>query len=73
MANLEEGRESIVTRLSKLNQLLVGRGSSLSVCKSLVSHDGLLDALLVLYDECSKDLMTKNQHTATFVKKCELS
>lgn len=38
-----------------------------------LNKDGLIDALFVLYDECSNDITKKDAPTVTFVEKCEYS
>lgn len=64
-------KESISFRLTKLNQLLAGRSSLSLPHKSLLSCDGLLDSLFVLFDECSCDYLARNQYVSAFVKKCK--
>jgi len=66
-----ESKEPIAVRLARLNQLITGRSSLILEQKSLLNHDGLLDSLLVLYDECSSEYLARNQYAASFVKKCE--
>ena len=63
--------ESIAVRVSKLNQLFVGRAGQFLEHKALASREGLLDALVVLYEECSTDHLMKNDYIANFVKKCK--
>jgi len=65
-----DDHESILARLSRLNQLLDGRGLVTEELKTLVSRDGLLDILFALYDECTKDVFTRNRYVTSFVKKC---
>lgn len=64
-------KESISFRLTKLNQLLAGRSSLSLPHKSLLSCDGLLDSLFVLFDECSCEYLARNQYVSSFVKKCK--
>lgn len=62
--------DSIACRTSKLNQMFQGRKLSADQ-KSVVGREGLLDALFVLYDECSNECLMKNEYIANFVKKCK--
>lgn len=67
-----DSRELVVTRLSKLHQLLEGRGLTCSEHRNLITPDGLLDVLLLLFDECSKDsVASKSRHARAFIEKCE--
>ena len=59
----------ISIRASQLNQLLLGRTAHYGQ-KDAVGMDGLLDSLFVLFDECNKDGLLKNQYISTFVNKC---
>lgn len=64
-------KEPVVTRLSKLCQILEGRGLSCNEYKNLLSPDGLIDTLLVLYDECSKEsVSSRSRYAKSFVQKC---
>ena len=69
MASLGGVGESIACRTSKLNQMFQGRKLT-SDQKSIVGREGLLDALFVLYDECSSECLMKNEYIAEFVNKC---
>ena len=62
--------DSIASRTSKLNQMFQGRKLKADQ-KSIVGREGLLDALFVLYDECSSECLMKNEYIAEFVKKCK--
>ncbi|XP_078336278.1 citron Rho-interacting kinase-like isoform X2 [Crassostrea virginica] len=62
--------EDIEKRIEVLNSLVAGSVLTDDIITSLTTRDGLLDALLVLYEECSHDyLVTKNKHVAAFVRK----
>ena len=64
--------EDIEKRIEILNSLVAGSVLTDDIITSLTTRDGLLDALLVLYEECSHDyLVTKNKHVAAFVRKCK--
>lgn len=66
----------IGSRASRLNSLILNRPESLSkeqkeVC-SAINREGLLDALFMLYDECSKDALKKrNKNISDFATKCK--
>jgi len=62
--------ESISSRLSKLNRLLIGR-SSVTENKTLVTRDGLLDVLFLLFEECNQDYLARNQYVTAFTGKCK--
>lgn len=63
--------ESIEKRIEVLNDLVAGSVLTDDLLTSLTTRDGLLDALFVLYEECSHEyLITKNKHVAAFVRKC---
>ena len=38
-----------------------------------INKDGLIDALLVLYDECNTDFMRKDHQISQFVDKCKFA
>lgn len=67
----------ITSRASRLNSLILNRPESLSkeqkeVC-SAINREGLLDALFLLYDECSKDALRKrNKNINDFSTKCKI-
>ncbi|XP_015672959.1 citron Rho-interacting kinase isoform X2 [Protobothrops mucrosquamatus] len=62
--------ESIASRASRLNLLLQGKLSSLTQQQmSPFSREGILDALMVLYQECSSPLLMKIKHAGNFFKK----
>lgn len=66
--------EPISMRTSRMNQIFMGRASNISTClyQSLVTREGLLDSLFVLYDECNNDYMMKqNKAVSDFVGRSE--
>jgi len=69
---VDVSRRPISMRASQLNQLLLGRTTHIDQT-AVVGLEGLLDTLFVLYDECNKDSLLKNQYISTFVKKCTCS
>lgn len=66
----------INSRASRLNSLILNRPELLSkeqkdIC-SAINREGLLDALFVLYDECSKEnLKKRNKNIEEFASKCK--
>ena len=65
--------DTIEQRIEILDQLLqkTVECDDDSVSLSLVAREGLLDSLLVLYDECHENLLHSNKLVAAFVKKCK--
>ena len=65
--------ETLEQRIEVLDQLLqrAVECDDEGVSLSLVAGEGLLDSLLVLYDECHDNLIHSNKHVAAFVKKCK--
>lgn len=67
---------TIQTRASRLNTLILNRPETLNkeqkeVC-SAINREGLLDALFLLYDECSKDALKKrHKNIQDFASKCK--
>ena len=64
--------EPICVRNNLLQHILLGIRNLFDGEKDqlqLTKH-GLIDALLVLYDECSTDITKKDIHTVTFVDRC---
>jgi len=67
---------TIQTRASRLNTLILNRPETLSkeqkeIC-SAINREGLLDALYLLYDECSKDALKKrHKNIQDFATKCK--
>ncbi len=65
----------ISSRASRLNSLILNRPETLpkeqkEICCA-ISREGLLDALFVLYDECSKEaLKKKSKCIQDFATKC---
>ncbi|XP_055380674.1 citron rho-interacting kinase isoform X2 [Condylostylus longicornis] len=62
--------ESITTRLHRLNDLIIGKPTTSSIFHSALSRECLLDALFILYNECSKDNVKKrHKNISEFVAK----
>ncbi|XP_071448673.1 citron Rho-interacting kinase [Hetaerina americana] len=69
---MEPSKEPISVRIARLNNLFLGKTTSSNpaiVNKHWVSREGLLDALIVLYDECNNDALKRDKHIANFVDK----
>ena len=64
-------------RTNKLSQLFAGKakgGGASGAWRSHLSREGLVDALLALYGECSQDqLIRTNKHASSCVRKCKLA
>jgi hypothetical protein len=65
--------ESITNRIQVLDGLIKGQVDSDDIHTSLLTRDGLLDSLLLLYEECGHENLMKNKHVAAFVRKCKNS
>ncbi|KAI4877420.1 hypothetical protein NFI96_011719 [Prochilodus magdalenae] len=62
--------DPITSRCSRLNQLLQGKSSAYgSGAGNGLTRESLLDALLLLYQECSSPELMKIKHVANFVRK----
>ncbi|XP_046386936.1 citron rho-interacting kinase [Ischnura elegans] len=68
---MEPSKEPISVRIARLNNLFLSKTTSNTaiVNKHWVSREGLLDALIVLYDECNNDALKRDKHIANFVDK----
>lgn len=70
--------EAINVRTTRINHLILGRSEATSkvsrpVAEAL-SREGLLDALCLLYNECNKDFLKKNDRNIfDFVTKCKFA
>lgn len=69
---MEQSNESITKRILNLNNLLLRSTSdSKAVAGScLISREILIDALILLYDECNNEFLMKDPLIADFVEKC---
>ena len=65
--------DAIPRRLAKLSQLVSGRSCHQMEQYGLTTMDGLLDALLVLYEECTNENLAKKTHIGDFVKKRKIT
>ena len=64
------GLEPITSKILKLDQLLQGKCVR-GINAFQITREGLIDALLVLYEECTSDEFKKNQYISKFIKKCK--
>uniref|UniRef100_A0A182PIK0 non-specific serine/threonine protein kinase n=1 Tax=Anopheles epiroticus TaxID=199890 RepID=A0A182PIK0_9DIPT len=80
MSKFEKEPKTIAARTARLNDLILGRSNDVSHEKKdtvegiplevALNREGLLDSLLVLYDECCKDAVKKkDKNIADFVTK----
>lgn len=66
---MESAKEPISVRVAQLNSQLVSTKSP-DKKSNLLSREGLLDALNVLYEECKSDcLKNSDKHIASFINK----
>ncbi|XP_060105930.1 citron Rho-interacting kinase isoform X6 [Heteronotia binoei] len=62
--------ESIASRASRLNLLFQGKLPSVSQQQmSLLSREGILDSLMVLFEQCSNPTLLKMKHVDNFIRK----
>ncbi|KAB7499553.1 Citron Rho-interacting kinase, partial [Armadillidium nasatum] len=69
---LDSSSEPIIQRLQKIDDAINSIGVSsteTSNAHRFLAKDGLLDALLVLYDECNNETLKRNVNVAKFVEK----
>ncbi|XP_045137030.1 citron rho-interacting kinase-like [Portunus trituberculatus] len=67
---MEEARlEPIIKRIRQLRSLVCSAGLEAGQHGVLAGQEGLLDALLVLYEECNKDYLKKEEAVTSFVNK----
>ena len=59
--------ESISTRCAKLNQIFAGK----NVGRKSFTREAMLDAFLLLFEECNSEFMLKDKNISGFVKKCK--
>ncbi|XP_022780494.1 citron Rho-interacting kinase-like [Stylophora pistillata] len=60
--------DSISTRCAKLNQIFAGKNVGRKSCGTF-TREALLDAFLLLFDECNSACMLKDKNISGFVKK----
>lgn len=61
----------LLQRVQSLQDILEGKACE---CEMEVKVDSncLMDSFLTLYDECQHDILARNKHVASFLKKCKL-
>lgn len=62
--------DSISTRCAKLNQIFAGKTVGRKTSRAF-TREALLDAFLLLFDECNSEYMLKDKSVSGFVKKCK--
>ncbi|KAJ7374104.1 hypothetical protein OS493_009436 [Desmophyllum pertusum] len=60
--------DSISTRCAKLNQIFAGKNVGRKSCGDAFTREALLDAFLLLFDECNSEYMLKDKNISGFVK-----
>jgi len=65
-------QETLQSRHTRLRQLVSSCDLVDEQSQTSIGFSELVDALLVLYNECSKDSFKRNKYANGFVKKCEL-
>ncbi|XP_049838505.1 citron rho-interacting kinase [Schistocerca gregaria] len=65
---MEPCRDPICVRIKRLNKLILNADKCVFK-NNCLGREGLLDALIVLYDECSNDALKKDRHVELFVEK----
>jgi citron Rho-interacting kinase len=65
---MESSKDPISVRIARLNNIFLGRVSSGNM--HYLGREGLVDALVLLYDECNNDYLKKDRNIALFVEKC---
>lgn len=63
--------DSISTRCAKLNQIFAGKNVGRKTNGGCFTREALLDAFLLLFDECNSEFMLKDKSISGFVKKCK--
>lgn len=71
---MEPSKEPICVRITRLNNIFLGRpgAGNVNAKKHYLGREGLIDALILLYDECNNDALKKDRNIALFVEKCNL-
>ena len=73
--NMHRSSQAIENRIVVLDKLLHDGFAKVdghqNIYGPVLTRDGLIDALTVLYDECSCQNLMSNKHVADFVKKCK--
>lgn len=63
--------ESISTRCAKLNQIFAGKNVGRKSSGASFTREAMLDAFLLLFEECNSEFMLKDKNISGFVKKCK--
>ena len=65
--------DSISTRCGKLNQIFAGKNVVRKASSPCFTREALLDAFLLLFEECNSEFMLKDKNVSGFLKKCKLA
>ena len=63
--------DSISTRCAKLNQIFAGKNVGRKSSGAGFTREALLDAFLLLFEECNSEFMLKDKNISGFVNKCK--
>jgi hypothetical protein len=74
LKEMEPSKEPICVRIARLNSIFLGRADAgnVNAKKHCLGREGLMDALILLYDECNNDALKKDRNIALFVEKCNV-
>jgi citron Rho-interacting kinase len=74
LKKMEPSKEPICVRIARLNSVFLGRAGAgnVNAKEHYLRREGLLDALILLYDECNNDALKKDRNIALFVEKCNV-
>ncbi|KAK3927456.1 Citron rho-interacting kinase [Frankliniella fusca] len=64
---MEPSNETLSVRITRIKNIIMGKTQDPNT--RLLGQEGLIDSLLVLYDECNTDTMKKDANIAAFVEK----
>lgn len=69
---MNTSKEPISLRNGRLfNSVLTRSGPMQRTTRMRMSQDALLDAFILLYDECTKDTLRKDMYMTNFINKCK--
>lgn len=71
---MDKCKEPVTLRNGRLfNSVLTRSGPMQRTTRMRMSQDALLDAFILLYDECNKDTFRKDANISNFLNKCKKS
>lgn len=69
---MEKCAEPVSLRNGRLfNSVLTRSGPMQRTTRMRMSQDALLDAFILLYDECNKEITRKDTNVSKFINKCK--